>query len=256
MAQLSQEEVRRIIDAAPLGTSKAGILAGLRARGHTFEGYDSGPQLQALPPLGKRLRNRALAALPAAYGAFGSLAGGMVGAPMQGAGLGGSLGEFTKELGAKQRLNPVAIASQGGQQAALEGLGQIGGRFAGKIGRSFIPKTVTFQKPETPSVILNEFGKPFMIPGQTVTFQKGATKGAKHAADVALDLASHGVPGGALIRPMIRGLRNKMSSAGSPLGNWLTSPGAQLFARHFPRAAAALIQLSNYEDQPDSTAGP
>lgn len=178
---------------------------------------------------------------------------------MQGAGLGGSLGEFTKELGAKQPLSPVAIASQGGQQAALEGLGQIGGKIAGRIGRSFIPPTVTFTKPDVPSVILNEFGKPFMLPGQTVTFQKGATKGAGHAADMAMDLASHAMglgPAGALARPAMRGLRGKMTGLGAPLGTWLAGPQAKFFAQHFPRAASALYRLATYEDQPDSTAGP
>jgi len=106
-----------------------------------------------------------------------------------------------------------------------------------------------------PSMILNEFGKPFMIPGQTVTFQKGATKGAKHVADMALDLASHAAgPGGAFIRPAMRGLHGKISGRGAPVGTWLASPLGKNFAIHFPRAVAAIYQTLRYEDQPDSTA--
>ncbi len=43
MATLSKQQVEQIISSAPQGTSPAGIVAALRAKGHTLEGYDSAP---------------------------------------------------------------------------------------------------------------------------------------------------------------------------------------------------------------------
>ena len=40
MAYLTKDQVKQIIQKAPAGTSPAGIVAALRAKGHQLEGYD------------------------------------------------------------------------------------------------------------------------------------------------------------------------------------------------------------------------
>lgn len=275
MAKLTADQVKDIVAHRPPGTTPEGIIAGLRESGHQLEGYDSTsttvPQLATMPTPFQMLKNRAVAALPTLGGLAGGLIGGAAGLPeagvgafpmgVAGAALGGTIGKAAQGLITGNRSDPFLA---GAGQGALEATGQLGGRLAGRIGRSFIPKIVTFQKapiPPVPSMILDEYGKPFMVGGSEgpiVTFTKGATKSAGHAADLAIDVASHAMgPGGLLLRPAVKGLKGKLGSLGSPVGSFLTSTRFQHFARHFPRAAAALYQTVTYDPAPpDATASP
>lgn len=214
------------------------------------------PQLRRTPSFAARMGNRGVAELPT----IGGVAGSLLGAPMGPAGsvgmaaLGGVIGNRTRAFLSHQP--PPKNIAAGAEQGLYEMGGLALGGMANRMGAPMIRKTVRFQRAERPSVILNEFGKPFMIEGAQVEFQKQAPKRAKHAADIAMDVASHAMgPGGVLVRPVMRGMRGKVAGGASTLGSWITSPRFQMFARQFPRAAAALQELAAY-DEPDATAVP
>ena len=145
------------------------------------------------------------------------------------------------------------VAKSAGKQAALQGIGEGFASGAARVARPLIRKTVSFQRAATPSVILNEFGKPFMVEGKAVEFLKRPPKEAHRAADVAMDMASHALgPGGALLRPVMRGIRGHVASGASGIGSFINGKGFQNFARQFPRAAIALKHLATYEDSAEA----
>jgi hypothetical protein len=220
------------------------------------------PKLNAMPSPSQRMRNRTLAFLPTAGGAVGGLAGsaftpevGPLG-PIGGAALGGAAGKSLQTAFLGRPASPSELGGSALAQGTQEAVGLGAGALAGKFGRGIARKAVSFQRAPKASVILNEFGRPFMVEGKTVAFNKAVPKQAGHAADMAVDLATHSLgPGGVLIRPMLRsrGVRAGIASMASGLGGFIGSRGFQNFARQFPRAAMALKQLATYEDQPDST---
>lgn len=260
MAYLTKEQVRQIIAKRPPGTTPEGIVSALRET-HRLEGYDSlaaassGPgELRVTPSMGQMALNQGVAQLPTIMG----ITGGLLGAPMGPAGsvgmaaLGGIIGNRGRAFLTHQP--PPKNIAAGAEQGLYEMGGLALGGMANRMGAPLIRKTVRFQRAERPSVILNEFGKPFMVEGAQVEFQKQAPKGAKHAADIAMDVASHAMgPGGALARPLMRGVRGKAARGASAFGSWMTGPRFQIFARQFPRAAQALYQLMATEE-PDATA--
>jgi hypothetical protein len=192
--------------------------------------------------------------LPSILGFAGGMAGRGGPGRIAGAAAGGAIGEGIREMYRGQPISLGEIGASGASQAAQQGIGEGIASGFGRMTRPMIRKTVSFQRAETPSVILNEFGKPFMVPGAQVEFRKRAPKEARHAADVAMDVASHALgPGGALVRPVMRGLRGKVATGASGIGSFINSPVAKMFARNFPRAFAALKQLATLEDQPDTT---
>jgi len=205
-------------------------------------------------------KGRALSMLPYAGGMAGGLIGGLAGGPaapftaVGGAAAGGELGYATQRLLGGQEPTAVGMVKVGVSQGAQELMGMGLGAGTGRLTRPLIRKVVSFQKAARPSVILNEFGKPFMIEGAEVQFKKRAPKEARHAAEVAMDVASHAMgPAGALVRPVMRGIRGKVASGASGVGTFVNSRRFQMFARQFPRAAAALKQLATYEDQTADT---
>lgn len=217
-------------------------------------------QLSAMPSQSQRMRNRTLAFLPTAGGYVGGLMGAEAGpwGAIGGAALGGAAGKSAQQAFLGRPASPGELGGSALAQGSQEALGLGMSGVAGKFGRGVVRKMVRFQKAPTPSVILNEFGRPFMVEGKAVQFQKATPKTAGHAADMAVDVATHMLgPGGALLRPVMRsrGVRSALASGASGLGKFVSGRGFRNFASQFPRAAMALKQLATYEE-PDSTAGP
>lgn len=140
MADLSAAQVRDIIAKAPRGTSPEGIVAALRAQGHTLEGFAepasvgpgrTGAEMTELTPQ-KRLRAlgaRGLALLPPALGFAGGVTGGAGG---------GAAGLPAGPVGA------LLGATAGGTRGAAYGTGM--GRALEKIGQ----RAIGYTPDETP----------------------------------------------------------------------------------------------------------
>lgn len=181
MAALTKQQVKDIIAKAPPGTSPAGIVAALRAEGHTLEGYPSDTTAAAPAPQVSQNPNRSpLADMPLApgvlpneitpatvvpqLGSIAGLAGNMAGGT-PGATIGGLLGG-----GAQQGLSaayglPGAPANfaQGRQaaekeavlQGATAGLGGLATKGAGFLGNRMIA-TALKTDPEAAQTMIDE----------------------------------------------------------------------------------------------------
>lgn len=105
----------------------------------------STPQLGQTPSPYQRFRNRALAALPAAYGMAGGFVGSVGGPPGRalGAGIGGAIGELGRQAGATGgQLSPMGILNQGMQQAGLETAGGVAAEGASALARPLMRRAL------------------------------------------------------------------------------------------------------------------
>ncbi len=186
MATLNKARIKSIIAAAPPGTNPAGIIAELRAQGHTLEGYPGGqesPQEPVSAPASGSGRNAVVGALPGvgafAGGLLGAGVGGLAGTPadvvlgpfgtvggatlggIRGAASGGAGGEALAQLisGESVRTSPgkaaAKIAGEGAVQGAMQGGGALVGKGAGMIAKPVMAAALR-STPEVAKVAIRE----------------------------------------------------------------------------------------------------
>ncbi|HSE46914.1 MAG TPA: hypothetical protein VLA89_16465 [Gemmatimonadales bacterium] len=182
-------------------------------------------QVPRMPPMvgsGSPIGDLATRFAPAIAGAGGGV---LFGIP--GAAVGGGIGEVARQAGMGEPINPSRAVTEGGKQAAFQGIGTavgalgigagpIAGRLAGWMNRPLVRKGMK------------------MLP----------IGGA----------LSHGIPGAVAGAAIPIAGRAALRFATSPrTAAFLSSPAFQEFARQSPRAAVELYQQMVLTEQPDAT---
>jgi len=161
MAKLTRQQVEKIINERPEGTTPEGIVAALRSEGHELEGYPSPGRVRA-----SMVRTRvspAVNVIPDVLGSVGGILGGAgstilarnpaayAGGSMLGAAVGGGAGEVARQaivaaLGGQALESgdtpASAIAREAQMQGILEGLGLGVAGGANKFGQAIIRRSV------------------------------------------------------------------------------------------------------------------
>lgn len=224
MANLSKQQVKDIIAKAPAGTSPAGIVASLRAKGHTLEGFDAAPAA----PAGRQRdwTDTALDLLPGAGGLVGGLAGG-AGGTVFGMGVGGVPGA----------IGGAAVGGAGGEAA-----------------KQLLERALGREAPSSSLEAAGKIGSSGAIQGAQEAVGLGAAKAASKVAGPLVELASNATPEVAKtavregITATSRGFRRLMNRIGQAAGNTeyaaaeATHQGLRFDGVHLARDVMAELQ--------------